>query len=141
MFCTKGLHAVKELWTKVTPTLEKIYDDVLVFIGVINKLEKNPAIELIVAAIPGAPAFQTAINAAINLITTDSVIISEGNTAQKLNLVLLEINKLAPSVQTTMIDRLGTLIVMELNAAESGTPLTDVEADTLTQLKKIVNAS
>jgi hypothetical protein len=137
--CSKGLSAVKNLWHKITPEMEIILEDVLAFTSKIKALEANPAVQVIEAFIPGAPAFQTAVDTAINALTTTASIIAEPNTTQKLTDFINEIKALAPKAANGQLLKLASLVVTEINAAQAGTPLAEVEADSLIQLKLIID--
>lgn len=68
-FCKGGLKAVKNIVHHITDELENVIEIVTNITGKLKALEASPAVEAIIAIIPGGHAAESWINAAIDELT------------------------------------------------------------------------
>jgi hypothetical protein len=139
-FCPKGFAAIKKLWRKVTPELQQIINDVIDFTSKLKALQANPAVQLIESLIPGNQVFVTAINTALDALSTGENIMNEqATTAQKLTDFINEIKRLSPKSANAKLMKLASLLVTQLHSLQNDGLLSEVEADSLVQLQMLVN--
>lgn len=68
-FCSGAMPAVKAFVAKIDDVLDGIISEIQTVTGAIKKLETNPTVEGIVAAIPGGSAVEGYLNKGLDLIT------------------------------------------------------------------------
>jgi len=65
-FCVGAMSTIRNIWSQVTPELETIIEDVTKYTQMIKDFEKDPTVEMIVAAIPKGSAIEALLNTALD---------------------------------------------------------------------------
>lgn len=137
--CKDGIAPVKKLLTEIGDEAQVLINDLIGFGNKIQTLEKNPAVEIVVAMIPGAPGIEAAANVIINELTSTASIIAEPNTPQKLTDFINELDTISPRLANAKVFKFISGLIQSLVTLNSGGVLTEVEADSLTQLEVLMN--